>query len=351
MSCQSGTILLISLFVAIAIIVIFFFVYVFQGQIGQTGQACTTNADCFNGNICSSDTNTCLRIGGAECNSNSQCISGICGTDGYCQSQPRERGSPCNNDNECQSGETCNQGICKSSVGGQCDGVGECAYPAQSCINNICSSETPTTNMSVWNNNVAKIITNNVLTAVFIPPFIIAARNGEILSYIINPSGTITQCQQSSVSYNIDQLLNWGSRLIMLSNGRLFSIDISTLTPTPIMSHINNIIYITTMPSNMLWIQTQSKSIIIGQNSTNIISSQSKPNIRRTFGNSTYVDNDLLTHIATQYTNENKQIKIFNNVSWVGFNNDSDTAISIPINVGANTLFIANGQSIIINKK
>jgi Cys-rich repeat protein len=97
----------------------------------STGTACTTDAQCLNGQTCQSGVCKPKTLG---CTSDSQCPTGQTCQSGACKAA----GTPCSTDAQCLNGQTCQSGVCKPKTLG-CTSDSQCPT-GQTCQSGACKA-------------------------------------------------------------------------------------------------------------------------------------------------------------------------------------------------------------------
>ncbi len=99
------------------------------GAIGEVPpKGCTTDADCDDGNVCTTDTcEGCACVHRATCDDGNPCTTDTCDPQAGCQHAPVPDGTPCADGNLCNGTETCRNGTCTPGTPLSCDGTSRCA--------------------------------------------------------------------------------------------------------------------------------------------------------------------------------------------------------------------------------
>jgi subtilisin family serine protease len=99
------------------------------GAIGEVPpKSCTTDADCDDGNACTTDTcEGCACVHRATCDDGNPCTADTCDPQAGCQHAPVPDGTPCADGNLCNGTETCRNGTCTPGTPLACDGASRCA--------------------------------------------------------------------------------------------------------------------------------------------------------------------------------------------------------------------------------
>jgi hypothetical protein len=111
--------------------------------------ACTTNADCDDGNSCTTavcDTaghcNFTTLAAGSACDDGNPCTTDVCTAAGVCQGTPLPAGTACDDKNSCTTGDACTAtGACvgtQAPAGTACDDGNACTGPDTCSASGVC---------------------------------------------------------------------------------------------------------------------------------------------------------------------------------------------------------------------